>query len=65
MLSNLPARKLIQVPKRDKVSGSSRQAIAISVKTVEAEQTDDHKQKAIRLYCRAMIRLYLLDNENP
>jgi hypothetical protein len=58
-------RKLIEGPKKDKVSGSLKPAIAVSVKTLEAEQTADSKRKAMRLFCRAMIRLYLRDNEDP
>ena len=45
-----------------KVSESRRPAIAISVKTLEAEQTLVAKQRALRLFCRAMIRLYLQHN---
>ena len=56
---------MIEGLKKDKVSKSLRPAIAVSVKTLEGEQTADSKRKAVRLYCRAMIRLYLRDNGNP
>jgi hypothetical protein len=58
-------RKLIEGPKKDKVLESSRPVLTVSVKTLEAEQTADSKRKAIRLFCRAMIRLYLRDNKEP
>jgi hypothetical protein len=56
--------KLIKRAKISKVSGASP-AMAVSVKTLTAEQTASAKQKALRLFCRAMIRLYLQDNRNP
>jgi hypothetical protein len=39
--------------------------IITSVKLMEMEQTADMNQTAIRLICRAMIRLYLRDHGNP
>lgn len=64
MPSHVSKQNLIEGPKKDKVSGSSRLAIAVSVKTLDAEQTADSKRKAVRLFCRAMLRLYLRDNED-
>jgi len=58
-------RQLIERPKLSKVSGSLSPTIAVSVKTLDTEQTASSKQKALRLFCRAMIRLYLQDNGNP
>jgi hypothetical protein len=56
---------LIEQPKISKVSESLRPAIAVSVKTLDTDQTASHKHKALRLFCRAMIRLYLQDNAKP
>ena len=39
--------------------------LAVSIKTLDAEQTASSKQTARRLVCRAMIRLYLQDHGNP
>jgi len=58
-------RKLIERPKMSRVSSSLSSTIAVSVKTRDAEQTVSGKQKALRLFCRAMIRLYLQDSGNP
>ena len=58
-------RNLIEGPKKDKVFASSRRAIVVSVKTLDAEQTTESKRKAVRLFCRAMIRLYLRDHGKP
>ena len=58
-------KQLIERPQKGRFSGSSSLAIAVSVKTLEAEQTAGDKQKALRLFCRAMIRLYLQDHGNP
>lgn len=52
--------------KRSKVSASSVPTIAFAVRSVGTEQTASQKEKALRLFCRAMIRLYLQDNtEKP
>ena len=56
--------QLIKRPKMSKVSWASP-AIAVSVNTLSEEQNASSKQKALRLFCRAMIRLYLQDNGNP
>ena len=58
-------RQLIERPKMSRVSSSLRSTIAVSVKTLDTEQTVSKRQKALRLFCRAMIRLYLQDNGNP
>ena len=58
-------KQLIERPQISKVLRSSRLAVTVSVKTVDAEQTTSSKAKALRLFCRAMIRLYLKDNGNP
>ena len=57
--------RLTEREKIGKVSGSSSPKIAVSVKTLDAEQAASNKQKALRLFCRAMIRLYLQDHGNP
>ena len=59
------SEQLIGRAKRSKVSKSSSLAIAVSIKTLDAEQTASARDKALRLFCRAMIRLYLQDKENP
>jgi hypothetical protein len=51
---------LIESPEKDKVSATAN-AISTSVKVVDAEQTGSARGKALRLFCRAMIRLYLID----
>jgi hypothetical protein len=56
---------LILRSKKSKVSKSSSQAITVSVKTLESEQTAVSRQKALRLFCRAMIRLYIQDQGKP
>jgi hypothetical protein len=56
---------LIEQPKMSRVLGSSTQKLAVSVKTLDTAQTASDKQKALRLFCRAMIRLYLNDSGNP
>lgn len=48
-----------------KVSKSAKPSMAVSVKTLDAEQAARDRQKALRLFCRAMIRLYLQDKGNP
>jgi len=48
-----------------KVSRSARPSIAVSVKTLDVEQAARDRQRALRLFCRAMIRLYLQDKGNP
>jgi hypothetical protein len=54
--------ELIKRPKMSKVSAAPE--IAVSITTLDAEQTESTRRKAIRLFCRAMIRLYLQDHEN-
>jgi hypothetical protein len=49
---------------RSKVLASSGPLITVSVKTVDTEQTASDKHKALRAFCRAMIRLYLQDQAN-
>jgi hypothetical protein len=46
------------------VSKSSSLAIAVSVKTLETEQSASQKESALRLVCRALLRLYLRDHGN-
>jgi hypothetical protein len=53
---------LIEPTKRSRVSGAERPAVKVAVKTLDREQTVAERQKALRLFCRAMIRLYLQDN---
>ncbi len=56
---------LNEPPQISKVLRSTSLKIAVSVKTLDTEQTASQKQKALRLFCRAMIRLYLQDTSNP
>jgi hypothetical protein len=49
---------------KSKVLASSGPTITVSVKTVDTEQTGSDKHKALRLFCGAMIRLYLQDQAN-
>jgi hypothetical protein len=64
-IERVKSEQLIGRPKKSKVSGSSSLTIAVSIKTLDAEQTASAREKALRLFCRAMIRLYLQDNGNP
>ena len=57
----MTVKKLTAVPKTSTVSPPPRY-LAVSVKTTEAEQAASLKKKALRLFCCAMIRLYLQDN---
>ena len=58
--------KLIGSPKKSKLSKSSDRRISVSVKTLEAAQTPAAEAEALRLFCRALIRLYLKDRaHNP
>jgi len=58
-----PQNSLIRELKKRRVSSTT--PIGTSVKTADAEQTTEMRRKAARLFCRAMIRLYLRDNGNP
>jgi hypothetical protein len=64
-LDPVKSAALMRRQKKGKVSASSSPAIAVSVRTLEAEQTASDRQKALRLFCRAMIRLYIQDQGNP
>jgi len=55
---------LIGQSKMSKVS-RSHPNVVVSIEVLDAEQAADAKQKALRLFCRAMIRLYIQDNGNP
>ena len=59
------AKRLNQEAKISKVFTSSNFPIEVSIRTLDVEQTEANKQKALRLYCRAMIRLYLQDHGHP
>ena len=65
VLPTMRPQKLIDCPKKSKVSRSFSTRIAVTFKTLETEQTAGDKQKALRLFCRAMIRLYLQDHGSP
>lgn len=52
-------------PKISKVTGPQSFRIGTATKTLDTEQTTSQRQKAVRLYCRAMIRLYLQDTDHP
>jgi hypothetical protein len=58
-------KHLTERPKNSKVLRSLAPRLTVSIKTLDAEQTTSSKQKAIRLFCRAMIRLHLQDHGNP
>jgi hypothetical protein len=55
----------MESPKKGKVSLLGSTKIAVSVKTLDTAQRAGEKQRALRLFCRAMIRLYLQDHGNP
>jgi hypothetical protein len=57
----MTVKKLTRRSKTSKVSRAPS-FIAVSIKTVDAEQTASDKHRALRLFCRAMIQLYLKDN---
>jgi hypothetical protein len=44
---------------------SSSAAITTRIKIADLEQTVEMRRKALRLFCRAMIRLYLRENGSP
>ena len=50
---------------KSKVSKSKPPVIRVSIKQAETEQAASDKAKALRLFCRSMIRLYLQDQEDP
>ena len=54
--------KLIGSPKRSRLSGPSVRRLTVSVKMLDAEQTASARMKALQLFCRGMIRLYLKDH---
>jgi hypothetical protein len=56
-------KNLIAVPKIRRVSSSP--TITSCVRVAATEQTLEMRHNAVRLFCRAMIRLYLRDNGNP
>lgn len=58
-------RKLIEGSKKAKVLGSLKPPMAVSVRTLEAEQAAETRRRAVRLFCRALIRLYLEDHGKP
>jgi hypothetical protein len=47
------------------VSRPASVAISVSAKTINTAQSANSKQTALRLLCRAMIRLYLQDHGKP
>lgn len=55
----------MESPKKGKVSLRGNTKIAVSIKILDTEQRAGDKQKALRLFCRAMIRLYLQEHGNP
>jgi hypothetical protein len=56
--------KLIASGKKSRLSRPSARPISVSIKTLEAEPTASSQAKALRLFCRAMIRLYLKNHAN-
>lgn len=55
----------MEAPKKSIVSQRGSTKIAVSIKTLDTEQRAGDKQKALRLFCRAMIRLYLQGHGDP
>jgi hypothetical protein len=55
---------LTERPKISKFSKLLTSTFTVTAQTFDAEQTASCKQKAVRLFCRAMIRLYLKDHGN-
>ena len=49
----------------EKCTTSKRSTLAVSIKTLDVEPGTGSKDAALRLICRAMIRLYLQDCEDP
>jgi len=56
------AARLHDRRKMSKVSRRLRPRLAVFIKTLETEQTPAMREKATRLFCRALIRLNLQDN---
>lgn len=54
-----PAAKISRVTRR------SAARLTVSVKTSDVEQTRAMQEEAVRLFCRALIRLYLQDQGCP
>ena len=52
-------------PQKSKVSRSKPLVVNVAVKQTHTEQAASDKAKALRLFCRSMIRLYLQDQEDP
>lgn len=62
MNEKMLSAQLIASKKKSKVLRSSRTAVTASVRTCDFEETASKKHVALRLLCRAMIRLYLNDS---
>jgi hypothetical protein len=65
-------RQTLGMPKNDLIEGQKKRRvlststpIGVSIKLADAEQTLDMRRRAARLFCRAMIRIYLRDNGSP
>lgn len=58
----MPSNDLIEIAKRSTVSKAKCPSMTVVVKTLDRDQTTAERQRALRLFCRAMIRLYLQDN---
>jgi hypothetical protein len=54
-------KRLIEPGEIGRVSKSATAAIGVAVTTLDTEQSTNAKNKALRLFCRALIRLYLQD----
>lgn len=58
-----PMSKLNEPPRNSRVSKRATAAVSITQKQLDTEQSMGDKQRALRLFCRALIRLYLQDSE--
>jgi hypothetical protein len=57
-----PNRTLMDPQKKHRVSIKSALAIRVSARIAEIEQTPDMQRRAARIFCRALIRLYIQEN---
>ena len=60
----MESQRLTDITKLRRVSTSKKPSVTVSLRTLDVEQRAESKEKAIRLVCRAMIRLYLEENRN-
>jgi hypothetical protein len=60
----MQSQRLTDLPKLHRVSTFKKPSVTVSLRTLDIEQRAESKEKAIRLLCRAMVRLYLEENRN-